>query len=456
MERTRMNLFQNSFLLHPGRSGRPLLRPLVIFLLVGLLGVGTARQASAQPSPPTPEATIHVVQAGDTLSQIAANYGIPLDRLMALNGLDDPDAIYVGQKLRLTPSLAADMAIPPPMAEAPVGPGEEASRPPIATLNRTYQVQAGDTLHTIALRAGVDEAALARLNDLPLDNPGLAIGQILLLPATPADLREAREAGSRQAAAVYVVQAGDTLGGIAQAHGLSLADLLAANRIAAPDAIYVGQQLTIPPRPEPEAPPPAPLRLGPARNGFFYYTVRPGDTLSGLARDFDSTVLAVLEYNDLPDAETVYTGLELRIPFGPPPLPLRLPPVPLSGTRFLVSLSRQQCWLLRGEAVAYSWPCSTGYGAWITRTGTFQVQTKLEMAQSNAYQLDMPYWLGIYDVGSYENGIHGLPVSWETGEKIWEGLIGQPATFGCAMLTDEDAAILFQNAYLGMPVHIVP
>ncbi len=34
----------------------------------------------------------------------------------------------------------------------------------------------------------------------------------------------------------------------------------------------------------------------------------------------------------------------------------------------------------------------------------------------------MPYWLGIYDVGTYENGIHGLPIKWETGEKIWEGL----------------------------------
>jgi hypothetical protein len=68
----------------------------------------------------------------------------------------------------------------------------------------------------------------------------------------------------------------------------------------------------------------------------------------------------------------------------------------------------------------------------------------------------MPYWLGIYDVGTFENGIHGLPLKWETGEKIWEGLVGQPATFGCAMLDDADAATLFDLAYLGMPVYIVP
>jgi len=83
------------------------------------------------------------------------------------------------------------------------------------------------------------------------------------------------------------------------------------------------------------------------------------------------------------------------------------------------------------------------------------VQTRLELAQSSAYELDMPYWLGIYDVGSFENGIHGLPVRWDTGQKIWTHLIGQPATFGCAMLDDDDAAQLFELSYLGMPVHIV-
>ena len=197
------------------------------------------------------------------------------------------------------------------------------------------------------------------------------------------------------------------------------------------------------------------MTIGAPRRGYFYYTVKPGDNLSELAREFDTTVLALLEYNDLPNAETVFTGLELRIPYGPPPLPVTAPPTPASGTRFVVSLSRQQCWVLQGDQVRYTWTCSTGYGQWITRTGVFAVQTKLELAKSTAYQLDMPYWLGIYNVGTYENGIHGLPVKWETGKKIWEGLIGQPATFGCAMLNDEDAKTLYDLAFLGMPVYIV-
>jgi lipoprotein-anchoring transpeptidase ErfK/SrfK len=46
-------------------------------------------------------------------------------------------------------------------------------------------------------------------------------------------------------------------------------------------------------------------------------------------------------------------------------------------------------------------------------------------------------------------------VEWDTGKKIWERLIGEPATFGCAMLDDRDAAVLFEMAYIGMPVHVI-
>ena len=103
-------------------------------------------------------------------------------------------------------------------------------------------------------------------------------------------------------------------------------------------------------------------RIGRPRSGFYYHTVQPGDTLSELARDFDSTQLAILEYNDLPDPETVYNGLPLRIPYGPPPLPVETPPTPLGGTRFLVSLSRQQCWVLDGDRGAL--PVDVQHGVW--------------------------------------------------------------------------------------------
>ena len=399
--------------------------------------------------------TAHIVQAGETLSQIAETYGLSTDELMRLNGIDNADTIYIGQKLRLTPTVNTGVA-QTPVQTTPVTTTTELTVSPIATLNRVYTVQAGDDISRIALQMGVDENALRAINKVDADNTAtLAPGQKLIIPATG---RELKMDGTTPPSAgdQYTVQPGDSLGVIAQDSGLSLAALLAANHITDPDTVYVGQRLVIPPRPSAAGDPPKPVQIGRPRSGFYYYTVKAGDNLSTLARDFDSNVLAILDYNHLPDAETLYEGLALRIPYGPPQLPVRLPPAPLSGTRFMVSVSRQQCWVFQGDRVLHEWICSTGYGQWVTRTGTFAVQSKLEVAKSTFYRLDMPYWLGIYNVGSYENGIHGLPVKWDTGQKIWEGLIGQPATFGCAMLHDEDAAALFQLAYIGMPVYIVP
>ena len=349
--------------------------------------------------------------------------------------------------------LLADQTMQEELPATPSEPDEavakERPKNPAATLNRTYMVQSGDTVAAIALRNGVDETALRLLNRLD-DHPSLVAGGALLLPATSGELVVER---TRQS---YQVAPGDSLSQIARNLDVPLPSLLQANRISDPNAIVVGQQLIIPGRPVGiENDPRQRQQIGPAQSGFLYYTVAPGDTLSEIARDFDTPMLALLEYNNLPNEQTVYAGLELRIPFGPASVSRLAPPVPISGTSFLVSLSRQQCWVFHGDRVAFSWNCSTGYGEWITRTGSFQVQTKLENARSGAYRLDMPYWLGIYDVGEYENGIHGLPVSWETGEKLWDSLVGQPATFGCAMLDDAEAETLFDLAYLGMPVHVV-
>ena len=456
-----------------------------------------ATQEATQESTATPapdeigagNVVTHTVQPGETASEIAKLYGVALDELMARNGILNANRLYVG----------AVLVIPRPDAEATGTPTEEATEetneevteevteeateevteevteeateeateepteeatpeaesppreaPPLsdrpqASLNRIYTVVSGDTPARIALRFGFDAESLLRLNNLPED-VRFVVGEELLLPATEHEL------GVKSEAEEYTVKPGDSLSAIAKAHGLTLAELMGANGISNPNLIAVGQSLVIPGQAlEAERY----LPVGPQRSGFFYYTVQGGDTISELARDLATTRLALLEYNDLPDESTVYNGMELRVPFGAPELPRRQPPVPTSGTSFLVSLSRQQCWVYQGKNVLHQWTCSTGYGKFRTRTGTFAVQSKIDNAKSNVWQLDMPYWLGIYDVGSVENGIHGLPVRWDTGKKIWGTQLGQPATFGCAMLDDPDAATLYDLAYIGMPVHII-
>ena len=74
------------------------------------------------------------VEAGDTLTGIAARHDVTVDQLVDWNELEDPDLILAGTKL----------VVSPPQDEATVG--TVARRLPTGT----YTVSAGDTLFAIA------------------------------------------------------------------------------------------------------------------------------------------------------------------------------------------------------------------------------------------------------------------------------------------------------------------
>ena len=77
-------------------------------------------------------ASEHVVQPGQNLSSIAEGYGVPMSRLVAINGLQDANHVEVGMRLRLKgnpPTSAAPSTEAPPSRS--VAPASEAS--PIAT-----------------------------------------------------------------------------------------------------------------------------------------------------------------------------------------------------------------------------------------------------------------------------------------------------------------------------------
>jgi LysM repeat protein len=78
--------------------------PDLIFVGQTLTLPGCGGQATPHPGGPVhPVApapgNTYTVQPGDTLSQIAAWYGVSVTRLCEVNGLWDPNMIYVGQQL---------------------------------------------------------------------------------------------------------------------------------------------------------------------------------------------------------------------------------------------------------------------------------------------------------------------------------------------------------------------
>lgn len=102
-----------------------------------------------------------------------------------------------------------------------------------------HTVVAGDTLSGIAYLYGVTVDVITEVNGIADPNV-IFPGEELEIPG----LGHQETASGR----TYTVQPGDTLSGIASQHGVSVADLQAANGLADADLIFPAQTLTIPGR----------------------------------------------------------------------------------------------------------------------------------------------------------------------------------------------------------------
>jgi tetratricopeptide (TPR) repeat protein len=122
--------------------------------------------------------------------------------------------------------------------------------------------------------------------------------------------------------------------------------------------------------------------------------------------------------------------------------------------RILISISKQKVYVYENNQVIHTWVCSTGEPGRDTRSGHYKVQSKLPMAYASTWDLDMPYWLGVYYAGASENGIHAPPIQRATGQKMWEGLLGSRVSFGCIILSSNNAKTLYNWATVGTPVDI--
>ena len=121
--------------------------------------------------------------------------------------------------------------------------------------------------------------------------------------------------------------------------------------------------------------------------------------------------------------------------------------------RIEIDISSQRFYAYLGDRLIYNFPTSTGLPGRDTAVGHFKVQSKIPMAYSSIWRLSMPYWLGIYNVGRIENGIHALPIR-PDGSVMWGGLLGQKASYGCVILSTQAARTIYEWAEIGTPVDI--
>jgi len=155
-------------------------------------------------------------------------------------------------------------------------------------------VRWGDTLSSIARAYSTTVEAIMARNPRITNASQLYAGMVLVIPAgttTPA-----------APSGTYVVQRGDTLSSIARRFGTTVQALLEANpTLTDRNTVYAGQRLVIP-------------AGATSPGGERTHIVQPGETLTAIARLYGTTVMAIVQRNNLPNQNAIFAGQVLVIP----------------------------------------------------------------------------------------------------------------------------------------------
>jgi membrane-bound lytic murein transglycosylase D len=180
----------------------------------------------------------------------------------------------------------------------------------------SHEVTRKDTLAAIAKQYGTTTAIISKINDLK--DGKVTAGQTLKIPeisgelpdkvllaASRVDRPETDMGGRRQRQIVYRVRAGETLSSIARRHGMPVSTLARLNNLGAQDALVKGQRLVI------KASSRRFRDEGIVSGRRLLYTVRSGDTVYSISRQFQVSVTKLKSWNGLNEHHQIKAGQRL-------------------------------------------------------------------------------------------------------------------------------------------------
>jgi LysM repeat protein len=181
-----------------------------------------------------------------------------------------------------------------------------------------YVVKAGDFLAGIAAKVGVALPALLSANNLTTKSLILP-GDTLTVPAGGSKPAAAAPAatGPVAGALLHTVKSGDFLLGIAALYKVTLADLLAVNKLTAKSVISPGRQLALPSNAvAPTVAPATPAAAAAPTVSALTYTVQTNDFLAGIASKYKVKLPDLLAVNKLKPTSLILPGMKLALPVG--------------------------------------------------------------------------------------------------------------------------------------------
>jgi LysM repeat protein len=183
------------------------------------------------------------------------------------------------------------------------------------------------------------------------------------------------------------------------------------------------------------------------------HTVQSGETLSSIGRDYGIPYPWLQQAN--PNlADGLFVGQTVAVPSPDALLPL---PV-VQNKRIIVSITQQRAWVYENGLVKWEWAASTGIDDSPTSPGVFQIQSHVDNAYAGNWDLWMPSFLGVYrpvPTSDFMNGFHGFPTRGGS-QLLWTNSLGHKVTYGCILLSSENAATLYNWAEEGIVVEIRP
>ena len=203
------------------------------------VGTGERTAAAYAELPPSKRVTFreHFVTKGQTAGGIARKYGVALRELYEANPKVRNGKLRAGQRLVIPTGGALSTVVARQVAE------------PDAKAVEFHKVRRGETVSGIASRFGVSQSQLRSWNSLGKSSR-IRIGQRLRV--APSATQRARSAASEPKAKssarprTHKVARGDTLTGISQRYGVTIAAIRDANGMSSQSPLKAGASIRIP------------------------------------------------------------------------------------------------------------------------------------------------------------------------------------------------------------------
>jgi len=239
----------------------------------------------------------HKIKWGETVSSIAKKYGVSPFSIIQENNLSRRYRIYAGDYLKIPGLKSKDQDKPSSYYKYTVNSKGE----------KIYTVKRGDTLSDIARAFGTTPQKLASLNEIKVKDT-IYKGQSIKISGSASGSSAISYKTDSTDEKVYTVKKGDNLTEIAQAFGTTPQKIASHNGIRIKDPIHRGQRLKIP-----NSSYSSDYEYNTSSKGQRIYTVKKGDTLTEIARAFDTTPEKIASLNGIKVGTPIFIGQKLKL-----------------------------------------------------------------------------------------------------------------------------------------------